>query len=194
MFLIVPFGREIVLTRILGFVFYTFILIAGFKYLENAKRFGHFLIIMTIGIIVLLAVGTFLQRQWVAVLSDLFIILYCSILAWIVLTKTFSEGPITIYRIEGSIVVYLLIGLIFANAYELIYRFYPVASFKGLSSADNKEFQYFSLVTLTTVGYGDITPAIPMSRSMANIESLMGQLYPAILIARLVSMEFSERK
>ena len=194
MFIIVPFGREVILTRILGFVFYTFILIAGFRYLENSRRFGHFLIIITIAIIVLLAVGTFLQREWVAVLSDLFIILYCGILGWIVLVKTFSEGPITIYRIEGSIVVYLLIGLLFANAYELIYRVYPDVSFKGLSSADNKEFQYFSLVTLTTVGYGDITPAVPMSRSIANIESLLGQLYPAILIARLVSMEFSERK
>jgi voltage-gated potassium channel Kch len=53
---------------------------------------------------------------------------------------------------------------------------------------------YFSFVTLTTVGYGDITPAILASRSMANLEALVGQLYPAILIARLVSMEFIDRK
>jgi hypothetical protein len=194
MFVIIPFGQDAIVTRILAFIFYTFILIAGWRYLKEAYRFGHLLIIGTIAIILLLAVGTFMQRPWVAALSDSFIILYCGLLAWIVLMKTFSEGPITIYRIEGSIVVYLLIGLIFANAYQLVYSFYPANSFKGLQSGDNKEFLYFSFVSLTTVGYGDITPAIPLSRSLANLESLLGQLYPAILIARLVSMEFSQRK
>jgi len=194
MFIIVPFGQEVLITRILGFLFYSFILISAWRYLENNTRFGRILIVGTVALILLLGTGAFMQRGWVAALSDLAIMLYCGVLAWIVLIKTFSEGPITIYRIEGSIVVYLLIGLIFANGYELVFHFYPDSSFKGLSSADGKEFQYFSLVTLTTVGYGDITPAIPITRSMANFESLMGQLYPAILIARLVSMEFSERK
>jgi voltage-gated potassium channel Kch len=53
---------------------------------------------------------------------------------------------------------------------------------------------YFSLTTLTTVGYGVITPALASTRSLANIEALVGQLYPAILIARLVSMEFESSK
>jgi hypothetical protein len=194
MFLIVPIGQDVLVTRILALLFYSFILIAAWRYLENNTRFGRVLIVGTFSIIVLLAVGTFMQRPWVSVVSDFSIVLYCGVLAWIVLMKTFSEGPITIYRIQGSIVVYLLIGLIFANTYQLAFHFYPNHSFKGLSSADGKEFQYFSFVTLTTVGYGDITPGIPLTRSMANIESLLGQLYPAILIARLVSMEFAQRK
>jgi len=194
MFIIVPFGQEVLITRIIGTLFYCFILIAAWKYLSENIRFGKVLIIATIGIILLLAVGTFRKEAWVAVLSDFSIIFYCAVLAWIVLLKTFSEGPITIYRIEGSIVVYLLFGLIFANMYELVFYFYPANSFKGISTGDIKEFQYFSFVSLTTVGYGDITPGIPLSRSLANLESLLGQLYPAILIARLVSMELSERK
>ena len=109
------------------------------------------------------------------------------------LSKTFSEGPITIYRIEGSIVGYLLMGLFFANLQYLIFHIEGIAAFKGLDDPDVKEFLYFSLTTLTTVGYGDISPAIPISRSIANVEALVGQLYPAILIARLVSMEISGR-
>jgi voltage-gated potassium channel Kch len=53
---------------------------------------------------------------------------------------------------------------------------------------------YFSLVTLTTVGYGDITPAIVITRSMANFEALIGQLYPAILIAGIVTKVLESSK
>ncbi|HEY7534991.1 MAG TPA: potassium channel family protein, partial [Thermodesulfobacteriota bacterium] len=53
---------------------------------------------------------------------------------------------------------------------------------------------YFSFVTLTTVGYGDITAVHPVSRSLAMLEGLIGQLFPAILIARLVSMELYYRR
>jgi hypothetical protein len=50
---------------------------------------------------------------------------------------------------------------------------------------------YYSFVTLTTVGYGDITPLHPTARSLAMAEALIGQLYPAILIARLVSLRIT---
>ena len=53
---------------------------------------------------------------------------------------------------------------------------------------------YFSFVTLTTVGYGDILPATLVTRTLANLEGLIGQLFPAILIARLVSMEIAARQ
>ena len=53
---------------------------------------------------------------------------------------------------------------------------------------------YYSFVTLTTVGYGDITPVHPMARSLAMAEALVGQLYPAILIARLVSLQIMSKK
>jgi hypothetical protein len=52
---------------------------------------------------------------------------------------------------------------------------------------------YFSFVTLTTVGYGDMAPIHPLTRSLATLEALVGQLYPAILIARLVSLELHAR-
>ena len=67
----------------------------------------------------------------------------------------------------------------------------------NIFGTDLKEFLYFSLTSLTTMGYGDITPVYPLARSLANFEALIGQLYPAILIARLVTMEFessSKRK
>ena len=107
-----------------------------------------------------------------------------------ILAKTFQQGEITYHRIEGSIVVFLLIGLIFAYIFHVIYLFEGASSFNNISGVNLKEFLYYSFTTLTTMGYGDITPVHPLARSLANFESLFGQLYPAILIARLVSMEF----
>jgi Ion channel len=53
---------------------------------------------------------------------------------------------------------------------------------------------YFSFVTLTTVGYGDIVPIHPFARSLANVEAIIGQLYPATLLARLVTLEIESRR
>jgi len=117
--------------------------------------------------------------------------------AFVILIKTFKKGEITIQRIEGSIVVYLLIGLMFSYLFHAVYLFAGASSFNNIFGTDLKEFLYFSLTSLTTMGYGDITPVYPLARSLANFEALIGQLYPAILIARLVTMEFessSKRK
>lgn len=124
-------------------------------------------------------------------------IVLLSILATLVLWQVFREGPITAYRIQGAIVVYLLIGLVWTAAYELIHHVSPGAfqlAQGGRSDARTTQgLLYFSFVTLTTLGYGDITPLHPVARSLAIAEALMGQLYPAILIARLVSMQISSR-
>ena len=81
-------------------------------------------------------------------------------------------------------------GLIFANAYRACaLLLHP--SFSVLPSASNGSLSallYFSLSTLTTTGFGDITPAHPFIRSMANLEAVIGQLYPATLLARLVTL------
>jgi hypothetical protein len=191
-FVILPFGQQTTFGRIAIFVLYIFLLIVGLKYVTRNKTYPLILIAVAISTI-LLIVRFFSNQFWITISSESFIICYCALLGWVVLAKTFAEGPITVYRIEGSIVVYLLIALIFSNAYFIIYQLEGEISFKGLSQPDLKEFLYFSLTTLTTTGFGDISPAIPVSRSVTNMESLIGTLYPAILIARLVSMEFSNR-
>jgi hypothetical protein len=53
---------------------------------------------------------------------------------------------------------------------------------------------YFSFVTLTSVGYGDIVPVHPFARGLANVEAIIGQLYPATLLARLVTLELEHRR
>lgn len=103
----------------------------------------------------------------------------------------FGPGRVTYHRIVGAILLYLTIGLVFVALYTLVGAYSPRA-FSGLTVAERislpSDLVYFSFLTLTTVGYGDILPIDPFGRSLGNIEAILGQLYPATLLARLVSL------
>jgi hypothetical protein len=112
-----------------------------------------------------------------------------------VLAQVFRQGEITLHRVQGATAVYLLLGMTWASAYELVALHQP-AAFSGATGGGEPASQpwlYFSFVTLTTMGYGDITPVHPLARSLALLEALVGQLYPAILLARLVSLEVQSK-
>jgi Na+/H+-dicarboxylate symporter len=114
--------------------------------------------------------------------------------AIVVLSQVLKKGPITPHRIQGAIAVYLLLGFAWAHVYALIEYLSPGA-FTGAVSASGRftSWMYFSFVTLATLGYGDIAPLHPIARSLATAEAITGQLYLAILIARLVSQELHHR-
>lgn|SRR5262245_29161337 len=117
-----------------------------------------------------------------------------TLLSLIVLAQVFRAGPVTLARIQGAIAVYLLLGLAWALAYELLALRQPGAfAGAGVEGDLPQRWLYYSFVTLTTVGYGDVTPVHPIARSLAVLEALTGQLYPAILLARLVSLEVQSR-
>jgi hypothetical protein len=87
------------------------------------------------------------------------------------------------------VAVYLLLGLMWASAYALLYQLHPDAFAGALGAAlIPQTWIYYSFVTLTTVGYGDITPVHPVARSLAIAEALTGQLYLAITLAHLVAL------
>ena len=114
----------------------------------------------------------------------------------VVAEAVFGGGRITYHRIIGAILLYLLIALAFATLYIFVGLLFPEA-FKGITFADDRSVGsavvYLSLVTLTSTGYGDIVPVHPIARSLCNLESIIGQLYPATLLARLVTLELAHR-
>lgn len=123
-------------------------------------------------------------------------IIVCT-LGYVVARKVFSGGEVTFHRIVGAVLLYLLIALAFVSAFLLLGFWVPNA-FSGLVVEDNQKLSsnliYFSFVTLTTVGYGDIVPVHPVARSLCNLELIIGQLYPATLLARMVSLEIEARR
>jgi hypothetical protein len=108
----------------------------------------------------------------------------------------FGPGRVTFHRIMGGVILYLSIGLIFANFYRVAaVLLHP--SFEGLPDdreAETSGLLYFSLSTLTTTGFGDIIPVHPLVRSLSNLEAVIGQLFPATLLARLVTQHAARRR
>jgi hypothetical protein len=110
-------------------------------------------------------------------------------LCWVTLALVLRPGRVTTRRIEGAIAFYLLLGFTWAQAYELMSLWHPDAFAGAVDGTGVPPWTYYSFVTLTTMGYGDIMPVHPLARALAVLEALTGQLYLAILLARLVSLE-----
>jgi hypothetical protein len=111
-------------------------------------------------------------------------------IAWAVANVAYGAGKVSAHRIMGAVILYLSIALVFANAYRVCALLLH-GSFSGLNMGQGHfvgNTLYFSLSTLTTTGFGDIAPLHPLVRSMANLESVIGQLFPATLLARLVTL------
>jgi len=190
---VIPLNREDNFSKIIFLLFYYLLLTAGIPFfLKRNKKLIVFLL-FTFPFIFLL-IELHYQSVWIQVVSDFFIALFCLMLALIILIRTFDMGRISKWRVQGAIIVYLLVGLIFCLVYHSIFIISSEKAFSGLVGTHRKEFLYFSLCTLTTDGYGDILPLSSLARSISNLEALAGQLYPAVLIARLISMEFYAKK
>lgn len=124
-------------------------------------------------------------------------LLFLAYVTLVLFASVLRPGRVTRDRIAGAICVYLLIGLAWAMAYTALAVARPEAFsaprelLQGLGSGSEYGFVYFSFVTLTTLGYGDITPASPVSHTLAWMEAVVGQLFLAILIARLVGLHIA---
>jgi len=119
-------------------------------------------------------------------------------LAWVISGVVFGPGRMTIYRVNGSVLLYLAIAAIFSWLYRLVAIFVP-GSFSGMEFrlgdlATGYHYTYFSLTTLTTLGFGDIVPVSPLARSLTTMEAVTGQLYIAIILGRILSLYSDHRR
>jgi hypothetical protein len=110
----------------------------------------------------------------------------------------FGPGRVTHHRIQGAIVLYLNIAVVFTSAYRLTtelspnaFANFPAGQAEGSAMSG---MMYFSFTTLTSTGFGEILPVHPLARSLANLEAVLGQLYLTILLARLVTLHGEARR
>ena len=149
----------------------------------------------------ILAILTFLidiahlvaPAPWLLASRSVCFILFLALLSSILMNRVMRDGPVNRHRIQGAILVYLILGLIWSQAYQFLEALNP-GSFSIPNPVPGSEdlalkLNYFSFATLTTVGYGDITALHPFARCLAILEALTGQLFPTILIARLVALQ-----
>ena len=132
--------------------------------------------------------GAALASAWTALILLLAV--------YIILREVLTQPEITMQSIFGVLSAYMMIGLIFCAVYIAMWKFSGTPFFTDVTQngTNTKEFQYFSFTTLTTLGYGDFTAVGDGGRAFAVLEAMIGQMFLATLVARLVAgLRWSDR-
>jgi hypothetical protein len=166
--------------------------IYGFK---SEKMWFHTTIGITFSIFSVVVIGVILELLHLYYLH--LVLLLCFYLWAIFLAgkQVLFTGAVDANRIVGAICIYLLMGLIWTLMYLFIAQAVPGA-FNGVEQLvwyDNfADVAYYSYVTLTTLGYGDISPVAPIARFLVYMEAVVGVFYMAVLVASLIGVGIAE--
>jgi voltage-gated potassium channel len=172
-------------------------LVIGIWSLQDERKlflFGLLLSFLSIAITII----EFFNPNMILVLISLTILLIFEILSIFIAGRhLLSGGEISLNRLMGGICIYLLLGMAWTVLYIYMIVQQP-GSFAGTELLTNTspywDMTYFSFVTLTTLGFGDITPVSTGARALTYMEAVTGQLYIAILIGALVGSFISARR
>lgn len=192
-----PLATLDIIPQRLQAILMTLVVAMGFLGLRKPTRLARPLIVFSA--LVVISRGLALMRPHTAfvVIAVLVSVVCLLMLGAALLREVFASGSITMARIEGAIAIYLLMALCFAGLYAVIELLDP-AAFTGDvphgSDAFRSHFLYFSLIAQTSTGFGDITPVHPIARSLVTLQTVAGQVFTTVLLARLVSLELADRE
>lgn len=131
------------------------------------------------------------SSDWDRILDSFSTIIFLALLTlsvYLILRELTLAEQVSADTIKGGICVYFLIGFFWVGVYDIIYDF-DANAFNAVSKIISRaDLTHFSFTTLTTVGYGDISPASDVARVLANLEGMVGVMYPAVFIAHLVGL------
>lgn len=188
-----PFLDGLVGVSLLADAFFACVLISGIYALSDSNT--HFRVAVVLaGAIVLLRVAHYaIKLQILDILDSGLSALFLIQMLVIIWTHIQATKEVTGDLIMGAACAFLLLGLIWAHGYYLL-ELARNGSFRGAEDLGNDlwNFIYYSFVTLTTLGYGDITAASKPARALSVLEAITGQLYLAIMIARLVGLHAAQ--
>ena len=162
---------------------------------KNRSHFVTSLVFVAVMLLMIVA-GSMIDRAGFSYLHLLIMLCFFIWVTWLAVRQVLFTGSITSNDIVGAICIYMLMGLIWAIIYLMLAQTTPGA-FNGLPQAPWLEnfsaAVYFSFVTITTLGYGDISPALPVARFFVVMEAIIGVFYMAILVASLIGVRMSIR-
>ncbi len=187
LFLLRPF---VMIPRAVTFVtsiFVWFLIISCVWAVHEKHKHQWLVVFMAVTAILTDLLDFILKNEATSWMSQIMIILFLCYAVVTVLFYLAREKNVTADMIMAGASEYVLIGVLWASLYSLIETAYP-GSFSFAGPKDRSGFLYFSFVTLTTTGYGDLLPVSVQARSLAMLEQLTGQLFIAITVARLVSL------
>lgn len=135
-------------------------------------------------------IGVFVEEnRYVEITVDIYKIMAFCYICYGLLRYALRAGVVDREKIAAAVNVYLFLGLIWRDLYSLVNTLIPDAFNSELLS--QTDFLYYSFVTLSTLGYGDVLPVAGPAKALAYIEAIIGQLYLTILVARLVGLHIA---
>ncbi len=175
------------------------VLVAGV--FATARSPGHRLIAVSLGLVAFASLHAtlYVNDAWLLVLGNGSGLVFFGYLAAVILKDIFvPRRRVSGELVYGALCVYLLIGVAFAFVYQLFDAIEPSAFENvGLLTGDPTEvfegFLYFSFVTMTTLGFGDIAPRTPQAGAFVTAHAIIGQMYLAVLVAHLVGLQVSDK-
>jgi hypothetical protein len=201
LYAVVPFFERRLLTDLVS----TAVLIFAVSSVSGKRR-----LLVVFSVLAISAISAMWYAYWfpgysIAVAANLIDLLFLILVVAAILAHVFSSRRITRETIAGAICAYLLIGAMWANVFSIVENVTPGSFADNSIEADAasgpepirdqaNRFTYFSFVTLTTLGYGDITPVTRPAKNLAALEAIFGQLYLAVLIARLIGQQVQPDK
>ncbi len=180
---------DLITAQVMLNIFQTLILLAA-VYAVSGKRHTMIIAYLLVAPTVLLFWASLIYPDNLLLYAAfvLSIVIYAFI-ATSILKFVLNRGPVTSQKIYGALCAYLLIGHIWAFIFRLFYTWHPGSLDLAIQREPGiHDFVYYSFVTLTTLGYGDITPIEPVARALSWIEAVIGQFYIAVVVARLVGL------
>ena len=190
-----PVGRQFGLGDFTNTILISMVLVSGLYAVSSRKGM--------IGVVTLFGLAAFMVHWLIFVNvwdklalfgAEITGMLFFGLIGFMLLQDILSRrGNVSWSLINGALSVYLIMGIVFAFAYSFLYTITPDA-FSGADKIDGSGFHnfvYLSYVTLTTLGYGDITPTRPIAASLVTLEAVVGQIYLTVLVARLVGMHIT---
>jgi hypothetical protein len=196
-FVVAPFFRdEAVGVSSLSVVF-TAVLLAGAYAVSLRRRVFYVGLAIGIPAIALEWISNFVLTTPLVIANLVTFGVFVLYVAAVVFNEILEEDHVTLDTIFGGICIYLMLGIAWVMAYAALEYWQPGSFLVGGMALQElhpelqvrfPEFLYFSFVTITTLGYGDIVPQTPPARAASTAEAIVGQLYIAIFVARLVGM------
>lgn len=182
-------------------VLFVAVLFTGLRAIELRKNLLRFEICLLLVSLVLNGLGAVTGNEVLFFLGIAGRVFFLVLVALIILADLFRGREVSGDKLAGAVCVYMLLAVIWAYLFLLIEVAVPGSfSFtqrhEGMAlwlSQEYFQFFYFSLVTITTVGYGDTSPVSTMAQTFATFEAMLGQVYLTILVARLVGMYLAQK-
>ena len=194
--LISPLLKGFVHIKILLDIFYSMIFIFAVDAIRQDRKHLAIAIVLALPMLLAIWVGHFVEIYVLSIIGNFLGITFFIYMIITILAHIFHQDRINREVICAAVVVYLLMGVLWAFVYGTVEQIQP-NSFSGIVDAIGDKryvFLYYSFVTLTTLGYGDISPITSVASSMAILEAIIGQLYLVVQIAWLVGLRVSQQR